>query len=130
MLKVSPPLYMVVNRYWLQIRLKFKLALITDSPVRTVFPVVPGTACPICENEIAGSKIFLLCCSDPRVYGAAPASVFRSGVTCDGSYGWGSNGAVTPRDAPIGGLFPYPPLGLVSRGWSGALGSIGDVSCF
>ena len=27
-----------------------------------------------------------MCCSDPRVKGAAPASVFWSGVTCDGSY--------------------------------------------
>src|SRR5258708_34467074 len=100
----------------LQVRVRSRLPLATDTPVTTVFPDVPGTVCPICDTEIVGSKIFLACCSDPRVKGAAPASVFWSGVTCDGSYGWGSNVALTPRAAPIGGLFPYPLLGLVSRG--------------
>ena len=52
---------------------------------------------------MAGSSVLRVCCNDPRVIGAVPASVFRSGVICDGSYGCSSSGELRPRAAPIGG---------------------------
>src|SRR5579864_5984269 len=98
-------------------------------PVRDDCPGDAGTTCPSCENEMDGSNILWLCCSEPRVKAVAPASVLRSGVTCDGSYDWELSCSPTPRAAPIGG-FAFPPFGLVPCGWIGGFASFGPAPCF